>query len=63
MPWSRCSHPPLIFFGPDGKERAAIPFAPVKPGSPEAKRYQEIREQQTGALTKSETMSCRDVKH
>jgi hypothetical protein len=58
-----CSHPPLRFFGPDGKERAVIPLVPVVPGSPEAKRYEDIRTTQTGALRKAETMRCRDVKH
>lgn len=60
---SRCTHPPLRFFGPDGQERATIPLVPVTPGSPEAKRFEDIRQTQLGRLTKAESMLCRDVKH
>lgn len=58
-----CSHPPLRFFGPDGAERAAIPFVPVAPGSPEAERYRGIWVTQTASLREAETMFCREVKH
>ena len=58
-----CSAPPLRFFGPDGKERAAIPFQPVVPGSPEERRFNDIRRTQTANLHKAETSHCRDVKH
>jgi hypothetical protein len=59
----RCDHPPLFFLGPDGAERATIPFEPVVPGSPRAKELDAIRDAQIGKLTKAETMLCRDVKH
>jgi len=58
----RCSHPPLRFIGPDGAERAVIPLVPVAPGSPQAARFDAIREEQTGKLHKAETLVCRDVK-
>jgi hypothetical protein len=57
----RCSHPPLRFLGPDGAERAVIPMQPVVPGSDEARRFDAIRTQQIGALTKAETLFCQDV--
>ncbi len=58
-----CSHPPLRYFGPDGKERATIPLVPVVPGSAEAKHYAEIADEQTKGLHAAEKMFCRDVKH
>ncbi len=58
-----CSHPPLRYFGPDGKERATIPLVPVVPGSDEAKHYQAIADDQTKGLHVAEKLFCRDVKH
>ena len=60
---AQCSHPPLRFLGPDGAERAVIPMQPVVPGSPEAKRFDDIAKAQIGNLEKAEAAYCRDVKH
>jgi hypothetical protein len=59
----RCTNPPLLFFGPDGTQRAAIPMKPVVRGSEEAKQFDAIRERRLHGLTKAETMYCREVKH
>ena len=56
-----CSHSPTLFLDEHGVETGAIPLVPVAPGSDEARRYQAIREQQTGGLSKAETVSCGQV--
>jgi hypothetical protein len=56
-----CSHAPLRFFGPDGAERATIPFVAVAPGASSARRFDEIRTRELNGLHRAESRRCRDI--
>ncbi len=52
------SHPPSVFYAPDGTERAIVAEAPVVPGSPEALATEAVITEATSGGTLVETRSC-----
>jgi len=56
-----CSSPPMYYFDAQGNMSQTVPLVPVAPGSPEAQRFQKMREGQLAGLTKAETIFCHRV--
>lgn len=54
----RCSHPPMVYYDPGGKELGAIPEQPVVPGSPEAKGFEETHAKLTAGLRADPQVHC-----
>lgn len=53
-----CSHPPRIYYAPDGSESLAIPMEPITPGSDRAKELARDQAAQTGGLPNEELLGC-----
>ena len=58
---TKASHPPTIFYGPDGAEVGVIPEHPVVPGSAEALELGAIRTRAVGDASVAEQVSCHSL--